>query len=222
MKTAIGNRPRRRLAIALLAALLAGLLGGCMGGGKPAPPDLFYQLGEPGPAVRPTGRSRRPLVESIVVRGLRSDGLRQERAMLYTRDPGGLAMERLHYDYWADSPPDLVKIYLVRALRRAEVARLVTGDPVGRRPDLEIGGRLLHFEQLRPENQTVGVRVELELRVEDTRNGGLLLLDHYAEGSEVSEDRMGAVAAAFRGALDRIIARFIADLDRRLSSQTVP
>ena len=207
--------PRRVLPGIVSIALLGPLLGGCLAGGRPTPPDHFYQLGAPG-ASPPPVRPARPLVDSVVVRALRSDGLRQERAMLYSRDPQGLAMERLPYDYWADSPPELIKTYLVRALREAGIARMVTGDPVGRRPDLEIGGRLLHFEQIRQPGSQVGVRVELELLVEDARDGRVVLLEVFREHAAVAEERMGAVATAFRDALDRIIARFVAELAGRL------
>lgn len=206
----------------LVTALSSGLLGGCLGGGKPAPPDFFYQLGAPSGAARIAGTSTDPRVESIVVRDLRSDGLRQERALLYSRDPAGLAMERFHYDFWADSPPDLIKTYLVRSLREAGLARRISGDPVGRRPDLEIGGRLLHFEQIRAPERPTEILVELELQVEDTNDGRMILFDSYRERTALKDDRMARVAAGFRDALDRIVERFAADLRQRLDYPDPP
>ncbi len=209
------HHPTRWIGIALSSALL----GGCLGGGKPAPPDYFYQLGAPTRSGLTGVSSAEPLVESILVRGLRSDGLRQERALLFSRDPGGLAMERFHYDFWADSPPDLVKTYLVRSLRDAGLARLVSGDPVGRRPELEIGGRLLHFEQIRLDGRPTEILVELELQVEDARNGRMLLFDSYRELSAIENERMATVASAFRDALDRIFARLVSDLKARIGAR---
>lgn len=201
-----------------LLGLSAVLLSGCLGGGRPAPSDYFYQLGPPTEALRDQSQESPP-VDTIVVRGLRSDGLRQERAMLYTREPQGLVVERLSYDFWADSPPELVKIYLVRSLRQTGLARLVTGDPIGRRPELEVGGRLLHFEQLRLPGRPVAILVELELQVEDARNGRVLWLESYRDRSTLDDDRMALISAGFRDALDRILARFVADLDKILAAR---
>ena len=51
-----------------------------------------------------------------------------------------------------------------------------------------------------------GSQVEIELQVEDAREGQVLLLDSYRERAQLSEDHMAAVATGFRDALDRIAA----------------
>jgi len=168
----------------------------------PVPTDRFYRLPEPEPA---TGTR---LTEGVIsVRAFRADGLRSERALLFSEDPAGVALRQYHYHFWVDSPPRLLQSQLVGFLRGAGAASVVLAD--GRDgADLVIGGRINRFERSLGGGGTV--HVALELRLQRPGEVPLLVRDYAATGNPAGAEPEDAVVA-YQRAVTEIFARFVQD-----------
>ncbi|MEM7252895.1 MAG: hypothetical protein AAF493_15875 [Pseudomonadota bacterium] len=200
----------RYLALLAVVAFLAGC-----SSAPPVPADHFYRLPFPkqlGPAHLGTTDLDLRLGEVAIVQPFRSTGLHNERALLYSDDPGGLRLKRYHYHLWTDAPPKLLQEQLAAYLRRAKAARLVrtSSGPI---PNHLITGHIYRFEQhVKPKGREVFV--ELELGVERPGEYKPFVSRRYATQKLVSGDAVKVVdvVAQFGAAVDEIYSRFLTDL----------
>jgi len=172
----------------------------------PVTPDSFYRLPEPA-AV---GMSAVPLSQGIMlVRPLLSDGLRSERAILFSDDPRGLVLRQHHYHFWVDTPQRLVQRQLIAYLRARQAAPLVVADsdvPA----DQVISGHITRFEYSR-DGERRTVHLGLELRLDAIGRGRPLLLYDYQEDLPVAGAGMDAVVQTFEQGLAHIFKAFVDD-----------
>ena len=188
----------------ILLPLLAVLMSACARQ-PPVPADHFYRL--PEPKVQALAE---PLTKGvIVVNPFQTDGLHNERAMVYTKDAHAITLSRYHYSYWLDAPPRLVQAYLVEYLRAAKAARLVVSDP-GVESAINISGRIVRFDQ-QLHGKSSRALIELELRVNGSKPGPPLLLKDYRADVPASDGSMEALVLAFHKGLNQIFERFLAD-----------
>jgi ABC-type uncharacterized transport system auxiliary subunit len=188
------------------------LLAGC-GAPPPVPTDHFYRLvipeGENYSASGLTG-------EVITVGAFLAEGLYNERALLYSRDNPSRELEQFHYHFWITSPPSLLRDYLVRLLRQAEISPMViTG--VGPGKGLQITGRLIAFERQGSGDQP-SANVILELRVDRQGDELPLLLREYSARSPIEGPAMTDVIMGFNAAADEIYSDFFVDLGKLLQN----
>ena len=187
----------RALIVALLCAAVAG---GCAKA-PPVPADVFFRLPDPRPVA-----GAQLTDAAIVVRALRADGLRSERALLYVDDAADVTLQQQHYHFWAESPPRLVQAQLIQYLRLAGASPMVIGG-TDAPAELVVSGRLRRFERRLSGEQAAVVEIELQLE----RDGhGLVLVRDYAAEVPAGEGFDSAIAA-FAEALDKIFADFLAD-----------
>lgn len=191
----------KRLPLVLLLLLL---LGACARQ-PPVPADHFYRL--PEPKVHALAE---PLVQGVIlVNTFQTDGLHNDRSMLYTEDAHAITLNRYHYSYWLDSPPRLLQNYLVSYLRAAKAAPTVITDP-GVRAALSISGRIMRLEQqLHGKNSRA--LIALELRVDGPNPARPLLLKDYRVDVTAADDSMESLVLAFQQGLDQIFAQFLSD-----------
>jgi len=170
----------------------------------PVPEDNFYQL--PAPNVQ---ASAKPLAGSLSVKRFVSDGLRSERALLFSKAGQALQLKQYHYHHWSDTPPRMLQEYTISALRKAGVASTVSNYDPTNRAEYSLSGKIRHFEQIErgSKNQVV---VELELKL-NNKKGKLVLLKDYRISQTAKNDSPHALVDAYGVALNIIISQFIGD-----------
>lgn len=191
----------RTLALILLAALAAGCAA------PPVPPERFFRLRveaavAPAPAAIPG---------TLVVQAPRVDGIHNERAIIYSDDPGHRELKQYHYRHWVTPPAQLVQDYLVAYLRQAGSAARVQRDFGDGFTDHVVSGHLTGFEQL-VDGERLTAAVDLELAVTAPGAEQAALRRRYTEKAAVDGGDMAATVRAFEQALHAIAADFAADL----------
>lgn len=198
---------KRLVPIGLLALLAAGC-----GSVEPIPSDTFYRLETQGVPER---LARPWTTDPIAVVSLRANGLLKERAFVES-DEAGVTLRQLRYQYWLDTPEQLLKDELVAYLRKVGAASIVLdeGEPAAA---FEIGGRILRFERTKGAQGT-RAEIALELVLRDRRHAKVLLAKEYTRSADVPADTVGAAVAAMAAGVRGIFGDFTADADRLLSS----
>lgn len=196
---------------AVFAPLLACLALACAV--DPVPQDRYYRLGsEPDVAASPLAPA---LDATVVVERFAADGLTRDRAIVYSRNGADLEVRRHFYHHWTEPPAELLRDALVVYLRRAGVARRVVTPELRVPAEYEITGRVQRFERVL-DGERVHVRLQLVLRRLDPDRvvwSGVYDEEGRADGSGVL-----ASVAAFSRAVERIWARFAADVTHARSA----
>lgn len=186
----------------ILALIL--LLVAC-GENPPIPVDHFYRL-----TLNPGAVTRQPLTDQTIFVGkFLSDGIYNERALLFSEDTDHRELQQYHYSFWSISPPSLLRDYLVDYLRAADSAPVVVGD-YSTGNGLKISGKIFGFERLNQGENSV-VNVVLEFRLDKLGESAPLLVKTYKELEPVNGMSMDETVSAFNRALDRMFANFTAD-----------
>lgn len=183
-----------------LAALLMVALTACSNRVAELPEDRFYRLPEPTP-VAAAPRFAGTLAVALPA----SDGLHNERAMLYAQHDRLLEIRRYHYFFWVQTPPRLVQEHLAEYLRRARVAEpvVLADGKVG--SGLRLESRLIRFERI-VGGTVPQVMVELELAL---RDGADARRHRYRVLLPAQDGSVYASVEAFGQALEAIYARFL-------------
>jgi cholesterol transport system auxiliary component len=186
--------------------LLLGLaLAGCVGG--PAPRDHFYRLeaGEPARLAAPL------FAGTLEVDRPRTDAVLRDRAILFRENEASNEVRRHSYHQWIDSPTLLLQTDLVRYLRRAGAAELVTTPEMRLEPDFGLTGRILRLEHV------VGgpAVVEVEFTVADDTTRSLLLHRTYREERNPAGSDVAAAVEAIESSWRAILERFLSDAAAR-------
>lgn len=195
---------RARMLISLLALVL---IVGCVGGPTVVPEDVYYRLPEPG-SVKAMAR---PLVEGrLGVDRIETDGLHQERALLYVDADRPHELRRYHYHYWTGAPGRVVQDHLIAYLRAADAAGAVSRHEPDTEVDAVVTGRLLRFERVLDGGAGVAVTVELTYR--EPAAGPLRLRREYTVRRPARNETMAATVEAFGTALQAAYGEFLAEL----------
>lgn len=188
----------------LIIPVIIILLSAC-GENPPVPVDHFYRL-----TLNPGAITRQPLTDQTIFVGkFLSDGIYNERALLFSDDADHRELQQYHYHFWSVSPPGLLRDYLVDYLRAADSAPVVVGD-FSSGNGLKISGRIAGFERLNQGKNSV-VNVELEFRLDKLGESAPRLVKTYKELEPVNGVSMDETVSAFNRALDRMFANFTAD-----------
>jgi len=191
------------------------LLSACIGGGQPTIKDVFYQL----PAPQVPQQLGSPLINRLVVRPLHSDGLRRERAMLFSEEAEDIAIQRFSYQFWSDNPTALIERYMVAYLQHSGLAKSVLHEEAGLHGDYLLTGRLLNFEQIRVEGETTQVQVSLQLQLTSNTTTEINLIKTYPVRMHTQQETMLGITRSFALALNRVLDRFIRDAVTLLGQQ---
>ncbi len=203
----------RSLTVSLLAAAAVLALSAC-GSMKPLPSDTFYRLNVPGAAPASAAWTELP----VRVAKFDASGVHRERPIAYSGD-GDVVVGQHRYHLWIDSPERMLQNELVRYLRDARVAPLVTGSSVSG-PAIEVRGRIDRMDDIpAPDAPGVVVELHLELTVRGERSA-IVFSRAYREPRTLSDRDMTAVAAAMSGAVGAIFAQFTADAGGALQGDT--
>ena len=181
----------------------------------PLPVDHYYRL----PEADSSAQRAVQLSNAIFVGQLETDGLHQERAILYSEDENAIELKQYHYHHWADSPPRLIRDYLVTYLRKVNAADLVVTS-LDDYVDLTVAGKIVRFERKNTTEQPA-VMVELVLRLDRRNESKPLLLKTYPVTVKMEDESMQAAAGAFAGALSGIFSDFYQDMKAVLEQSSV-
>ncbi|MBI5460788.1 MAG: membrane integrity-associated transporter subunit PqiC [Gammaproteobacteria bacterium] len=192
-------RPR---CIAILAVSV--LLGGCAGAAR-IPEDSFYRLEIAAPAIRLPAPA---LTGVLVVQSGTAAPVYRDRALLYSEPETPARLQRYHYQYWIDTPPQLVQRSLADYLRAAGVATDVVLPEEGIDARYRLRVDIERFEHRRGRaggEVAVGLRLTLAERA-----SGTLLAQEFLQGdAAVQGNDFSAVAAAYRQALTDLYGRIL-------------
>lgn len=194
--------------LALLAAAV--LLTACAGGAR-VPEDNFYRLDIAAPATR----LEVPALAGVLsVQAGATAPIYRDRAFLYSeaRTPGQL--QRYHYHYWADSPPQLLQRALAEYLRAAGVASAVVTpeDALDARYRLRMD--IERFEHVRGRDGGVVV-VAARLTLSERGSGVLLLQERLEAEAAVQGGDHADLAAAYQRATQDLYVRIVTAVQAR-------
>lgn len=193
--------------VAMLAVSLS--LGGCAGAAR-IPEDSFYRL----EIAAPTARLPAPaLTGMLVVQSGASAPVYRDRALLYSAPAAPGRLQRYHYQYWIDTPPQLVQRSLADYLRAAGVATSVVPPEEGSAARYRLRADIERFEHVRGQGHGNGT-VEVTLRVILSERGGatVLMQDSVSAEAAIADSDFPAVADAFERALTDVYAHVVTRL----------
>lgn len=186
-------------------ALLA--LAGCS---APTVPDFtWHRL----PPPQPLPVQASPWHEPVVVESFAADGLYADQALVYALDPQARELRQYHYQMWADPPMRMLQRRLAHMLREAGLARAVSDELPSSREAIRIRGSLLRMDRVPGTDGAWQAVVVLKLRA--LAPDGKVLVDEVYRDEEAAGSSIRAVVDAYGIAIDRIFARFQADLRAR-------
>ena len=201
-----------RVKLPLLSVLLSCMLVAC-GSQPPVPEDRFYRL----PDIQLEQTNKKPvsikLSKSVKLERIHTEGLYQERAILYIDNNYPLELRRYHYHHWLNTPADMVSEHFLSYLRSAfparKVGRYIAEQQAG---DCRIGGKLIRFERIMNSgNPIASVALELWLDRGDHRH---VFTKEYSINEQTKDGSMHATAVAFGKALEQTYEKFIQDLKK--------
>ncbi len=190
----------------LMSALLMLLLAGCQSA-APVPVDKYYRLTV---LSSPSG-SPVLLGDKLYVAALRADGLYAERAMLFASAQQPRELQQYHYQHWSEPPALLLQEHMRASLESMAVAPLVSDAALGQGVNYLLNGKILRLERLSGNAQGTA-QVALRLTLQRKIPFALLLDRTYSAEEPLAQDSQNAYVAATEIALQRIYARFRADL----------
>lgn len=203
----------RRSAATAFAAISVVLLAAC-GTMKPLPGDSFYRLNIPLASPVAQAWSTTPLR----VAKFAASGVHRERPIAFSA-ADNVVVGQHRYDLWIDSPERMLQNELVRYLRDARVAPVVTGSSLSGTA-IEVRGRIDRLDNI-VESGAPAVIVELHLEVVVRgQRDAVIFARAYRESRTPAGTGMAAVASAMSEAVGAIFAQFTADAGGALQGDT--
>lgn len=193
---------KRRLAAFVALLMLAGCHSATV-------PDFsYFRL----PRATPLPVAATPLFDAPIVVGVfDADGLYADQALIYATGADAQQLRQYHYQLWTDPPTRILQRRLIGQLRSAHVAALVTDRLPASSDAVRISGLILRFDRVPQPAGGFQAVVALKLRV-DAGDGAPLLDEYYRADVPAAGSDLKATVAAYGAALDRIFAKFYADL----------
>ena len=197
---------RNALVTPLFFLLLSFFITSCMAPQK-LPQDHYYRLPEL------TGA---PLAEPVFqgllgVTRMRTDGMLNERAMLYVEEQRPVEIHRSKYNYWQEVPSVLIQKDMVSYFDRIQAAGQVVSAGTGMGVDWRITGHLLRFEMVHGKDES-RVRVDLELVAAKRGGQDQRIIKNYRMSKICADNSISAAAETFGLVLHEIYDQFLHDV----------
>lgn len=181
------------------------MLAGC-GGAQMVPEDQYYRIA----AATPEQHFASPLLEGgLIVEAVEATAIYQDRAIVYREADAPLQLKRHHYQYWADSPAQLLQQYLLEYFSSADLAASVYAERYGVEARYRLRTRLKQFDQVyRPDG--VGVQVAIRFELTDQTIGKRIAVQD-TERTLTGRDApsMHATVELFQEALSQLTADWV-------------
>jgi len=193
-------------------ALLSFMLVAC-GSQPPVPEDRFYRLSDIQLKQTNTKPVSITLSKPVKLERIATEGLYQERAILYIDNNYPLELRRYHYHHWLNTPADMVGEHFLSYLRSVFPAGKVDRYKAELQVrNYHIGGKLLRFERIMNNGSPIA-SVTLELWL-DTGDHQHIFTKEYSITEQAKDGSMHATALAFGKALEKTYESFIHDLKK--------
>jgi ABC-type uncharacterized transport system auxiliary subunit len=191
---------RSRIGAAFACAGL--VLAGCIPTGTVAPRQ-FYLIEDPAAKAPPPAA---PIDRTLLVNGVASDALYENRSLVYSRQPG----QRAYYQFasWTDQPARRVALLTERRLEQRGSFRSVAPIESGASGDLLLTvtvDELLHDDATPPGSGRVAVTGELLQRSGRKIIARQQFVATVLAREESAEGAVAAISAAVSNAIDAIV-----------------
>ncbi len=193
-------------AFTLLASVLSiMLLASCMTPHK-LPRDHYYRLSSPN-----VKQYQQPLLTGVVgVEEIRTDGILNERSILFIHTSNPLEIQRAQYHHWQEQPSSLIQKNMVAFFDKSKAASQVVLYEPGIKVNTRVSGHLLVFEREIDENKSL-VNVVLELSLSSNSNQNFPT-QTYSQQLTCRDNSIEAAAESFGTALGQIYQQFMGDI----------
>lgn len=190
----------------VITVFLIQLLTACGIGGGSIPGDHFYRVPVVSLPAQPA-----PVLDEILVKPVKVSGLLHDRAILYVELDKPLELQRYHYNFWAESPANLVQNALYQGFASAGLATRVTRELGNTRPEMVLSSHLRHFER-HINGSEVSAEVELDVTLSSEVNQELNWSKTYRSSQAVNSLNMHDSANAFGIALESVASQLLNDI----------
>jgi len=202
------NMSRNWLTSILIAlTMVAGPLLSSCSTPSPIPQDQFYRLS----ATAPRASSVVLLNGTLAVARFQSDGLHNERALLYARSNQPLRLIQYRYHYWTDPPTRLLQDFLTGCLRQGGVATTVANGESVRNPDYRLSGNINRFESILTDKQT-RILIDLDLALYKNNAEVPLLIKNYQKEILAGDNSVYAAVDGYQKAMNGICGDLVNDI----------
>jgi uncharacterized lipoprotein YmbA len=134
---------------------------------EPVPADRYYRIEAPRPAAAA------PISAIVGVDPVRAGGIYSERALLYLRNG---ALEQRRFDFWAESPDNMIEQALLAYLRAAFGAEHVVTGGARVHADLNVRTRIERLEEL-AEDGPPKIAAQFQFAISDAQGRTLKVLE---------------------------------------------
>ena len=163
------------------------LLSACSFFGGTIPVDHFYRLPAPTPSI---------IATAVEITAVRTDGLYNERALLFVNAERPLELQRYTYHFWALTPAKMLQSYLQACLIQSDAAQ----QPDNNKSRIQLSPIVESFERVLANGQALAV-VKLRINQRD-----------YASSVAADALDMHATVVAYGQAMQKICAAIAHDM----------
>ena len=185
--------------------LSVNFLTACGLGGASLPQDHYYKL----PALDISAQSE-PHFNQLVIKPVKATGLYHDRAILYIEQEKPLELKRYHYNFWSETPANLLHNALYQGLSSSGLSQNISRDIKAVRPDYVIDSRVVRFERV-IHRDNVTVQVALDISVRSGHDVSDQWTKRYSSQQELTTTAMHPSAEAFGRAVKDICEQLITD-----------
>ena len=178
----------------------------CGLGGGSVPQDHHYRL----PELLINAQAETSF-DQIVIKPVKATGLYHDRAILYVEEDKPLELKRYHYNFWSETPANLIHGALYQAITDSGISQKVSGEVTQSRADYVIDTRIVNFERV-IQGSEVTVQVALDVHVRSGSNSSRFWTKRYSSELQIATTAMYPSAEAFGQAMQVISEQLISDL----------
>lgn len=189
-----------------LLILSVNALTACGLGGVSVPQDHYYKLPELAISPQPE-----PHFKQLVIKPVTASGLYHDRAILYIEQARPLELKRYHYNFWSETPANLLHNALYQGLKSSAISQEISRDIKASQADYIIDSRIVNFERVL-NSGSVTVRVVLDISVRSGGDEDEQWTKRYSSNQLLSTTAIYPSAEAFGLAVEDICKQLIDDL----------
>ena len=189
----------------LLLIFAVNSLTACGLGGAAVPQDHYYKL--PELVISP---QKEPRFKQLLIKPVQATGLYHDRAILYIEQERPLELQRYHYNFWSETPANLLRNALYQGLSSSGLSQKISRDIKLSRADYMIDSRVVNFERV-INSADVTVHVALDINVRSGHDKNDQWTKRYSSKQVLSTTAMHDSAEAFGKAIEDICKQLISD-----------
>jgi ABC-type uncharacterized transport system auxiliary subunit len=198
----------RRMRCSILILVAATLMGGC-GSGRPI---HYYTMELPPAPALASATDAYPV--TLLIGRINASQILQDEPIVYRSGPNEIGTYLYHQ--WAEPPPQMVRLMLIRRLRASGKYRSVERLGSSAQGNYVLHGRLFDFEEVDSGSITARVSMELELFDRNTRT--TVWTHSYSQSTPVQGKEIPDVVSALNHNLAQCLDDMSSSLDAYFST----